>query len=352
MCVNEVNDEQVDPKFEYRNSRIIHESVRFYPDFKSCCDCDDGCVTNSCSCRRLTNEDFENDPVNFAELGSCFGYEYRHLPQLLLTGYANGGANSQLTTTLVASLYECNENEKCTANCANRVVQNGITAKLEVFHTGDRGWGVRCLHDLPKNTFVCLYSGQVLDSNTADRLGQERGDEYIADLNAIDVVEDKVGYEPECIDIEHNHDDQSDEESARHDQGQTQESLLSKRCASDTSVCTKRRRKNKQSWMRYLDFVGKEEKNAYYYSIDGKKYGNVGRFLNHSCDCNCILIPVYVDTHDPRLPWMAFFTLKHVPALTELTWDYLYQNGDDKKFECVCGAGNCRSKSAKGSDHD
>ncbi|KAF6209455.1 hypothetical protein GE061_015202 [Apolygus lucorum] len=33
---------------------------------------------------------------------------------------------------------------------------------------------------------------------------------------------------------------------------------------------------------------------------------------------------VFVDTHDLRLPWVAFFTLCDVAAGSELTWDYGY----------------------------
>jgi histone-lysine N-methyltransferase SETDB1 len=31
-----------------------------------------------------------------------------------------------------------------------------------------------------------------------------------------------------------------------------------------------------------------------------------------------------VDTHDLRFPWVAFFTLQHITAGTELCWDYAY----------------------------
>lgn len=31
-------------------------------------------------------------------------------------------------------------------------------------------------------------------------------------------------------------------------------------------------------------------------------YGNVGRFLNHSCDPNLEKVNVFVETHDVRLP--------------------------------------------------
>jgi histone-lysine N-methyltransferase SETDB1 len=47
-------------------------------------------------------------------------------------------------------------------SCFNRVVQNPISVHLELFKTENKGWGVRCLHDLPKGAFIATYSGMVL----------------------------------------------------------------------------------------------------------------------------------------------------------------------------------------------
>lgn len=46
--------------------------------------------------------------------------------------------------------------------------------------------------------------------------------------------------------------------------------------------------------------------------IDGKNVGNVGRFFSHSCEPNMTCHTVFTDTHDVRLPVMAFFTHKVV----------------------------------------
>ncbi|EJW72792.1 hypothetical protein WUBG_16296 [Wuchereria bancrofti] len=50
------------------------------------------------------------------------------------------------------------------------------------------------------------------------------------------------------------------------------------------------------------------------YTIDAKKKGNIGRFFNHSCQPNIRSQLVYVDTHDFRLPWIAFFTTTKISA--------------------------------------
>lgn len=80
------------------------------------------------------------------------------------------------------------------------------------------------------------------------------------------------------------------------------------------------------------------------YCVDGKRIGNIGRFLNHSCDPNCRIRNIFVNNHDYRYPLIAFFSIKHIKALEELTWDYHY-NPDliysDSK-SCFCKSGICK----------
>lgn len=55
--------------------------------------------------------------------------------------------------------------------------------------------------------------------------------------------------------------------------------------------------------------------------LDGYKFGNVGRFVNHKCeDANLIDVPVRIERSDPRLYHVAFFAKRQIYALEELTW--------------------------------
>lgn len=61
-------------------------------------------------------------------------------------------------------IYECNKRCVCGPDCRNRVVQRGIQYSLCIFRTGDgRGWGVRTMERIRKNTFVMEYVGEVRD---------------------------------------------------------------------------------------------------------------------------------------------------------------------------------------------
>ncbi|KAG8238414.1 hypothetical protein J437_LFUL002871 [Ladona fulva] len=84
----------------------------------------------------------------------------------------------------------------------------------------------------------------------------------------------------------------------------------------------------------------------YCYIMDAKNIGNVGRYLNHSCTPNVFVQNVFVDSHDLRFPWVAFFALTYITAGTELTWDYNYDVGSvpGKVMYCYCGSSDCRGR--------
>lgn len=67
-------------------------------------------------------------------------------------------------------------------------------------------------------------------------------------------------------------------------------------------------------------------------------------FVKHSCSPNLFVQNVFVDTHDLRFPWVAFFASCEIRAGTELTWNYNYEVGvvPGKVLYCQCGAPNCR----------
>merc|ERR1711981_285640 len=45
------------------------------------------------------------------------------------------------------------------------------------------------------------------------------------------------------------------------------------------------------------------------YIMDAMTQGNIGRYLNHSCNPNVFVQNVFVNSHDLRFPTIAFFTL-------------------------------------------
>ena len=63
----------------------------------------------------------------------------------------------------------------------------------------------RCLNDIAKGQFIYVYTGEVLNEQVADEDGKKYGDEYFADLDLIEVVENlKLGYESNVEDVPSN----------------------------------------------------------------------------------------------------------------------------------------------------
>ncbi|XP_054450589.1 histone-lysine N-methyltransferase SETMAR [Pteronotus mesoamericanus] len=85
--------------------------------------------------------------------------------------------------------------------------------------------------------------------------------------------------------------------------------------------------------------------------VDPAHVGNVGRFLNHSCEPNLLMVPVRVDSMVPRL---ALFAAKDILPEEELSYDYSgrflnQMDGEDGerpdngklRKPCYCGSKAC-----------
>lgn len=89
-------------------------------------------------------------------------------------------------------IYECNKRCLCGMDCPNRVVQKGIQYDMCIFRTPNhRGWGVRTLEKIRKNSFVMEYVGEIITSEEAERRGQiydRQGATYLFDLDYVEDV--------------------------------------------------------------------------------------------------------------------------------------------------------------------
>lgn len=78
--------------------------------------------------------------------------------------------------------------------------------------------------------------------------------------------------------------------------------------------------------------------------IDPSECGNIGRYANHSCDPNCVVVPVRVNTPIPKL---ALFSCRDIMPHTEITFNYGSSNSENilhtnvKKTKCLCNTAKC-----------
>ncbi|KAK1794684.1 hypothetical protein P4O66_001397 [Electrophorus voltai] len=142
-CVNEI-DGTAPPNVTYSKERIPERGVTINtsPEYLVGCDCTDGCQDKSkCSCHQLTLQATACTPGGQINYGA--GYHYKRLEECLPTG-----------------IYECNKRCRCNPQmCTNRLVQHGLQVRLQLFKTQNKGWGIRCLDDVAKGSFVCIYAG-------------------------------------------------------------------------------------------------------------------------------------------------------------------------------------------------
>ncbi|ELR14578.1 SET domain containing protein [Acanthamoeba castellanii str. Neff] len=87
-------------------------------------------------------------------------------------------------------LFECHSRCGCSADCASRVVQKGITLPLEVFMSATKGWSVRVLSPVRKGQFVSEYAGEVVSTEEAQRRWRDEYDR--AGLNYLLVVREFI----------------------------------------------------------------------------------------------------------------------------------------------------------------
>jgi SET domain-containing protein len=79
--------------------------------------------------------------------------------------------------------------------------------------------------------------------------------------------------------------------------------------------------------------------------IDAEQYGNVSRFLNHSCDPNLYFDIVRIEHY---IPHVAFYALRDIEVDEELTFSYcdrdMIRKDDSFKVsykKCLCGSERC-----------
>ncbi|XP_050527182.1 uncharacterized protein LOC126897539 isoform X2 [Daktulosphaira vitifoliae] len=78
--------------------------------------------------------------------------------------------------------------------------------------------------------------------------------------------------------------------------------------------------------------------------IDATCKGNITRFINHSCEPNCIAEKWHV-LGESR---MGFFSSKNIKKGEEITFDYSFQIfGDAAQQKCYCGSSKCRGYISK-----
>lgn len=147
-------------------------------------------------------------------------------------------------------IYECSEYCPCSPHCYNRLVQFGPRKDLKIENYSHLGkqYGLSTLVSIPKGSFVCEYAGEILCP------GEARYRHQVNDVNK------QMNYVI-CL---------NERPMAHVVTATTSAEIQNSQCAIQTY-------------------------------IDPCRIGNIGRYLNHSCDPNCEIISVRIDGIIPKL---------------------------------------------------
>ncbi|XP_062220080.1 histone-lysine N-methyltransferase SUVR5-like [Phragmites australis] len=178
-------------------------------------------------------------------------------------------------------IYECNSSCNCDTSCQNKVLQKGLLVNLELFRTENKGWAIRAAEPIPQGTFVCEYIGEVVKCDEAMRNAER---------------EAKIG------------------------------------CSYLFDISSQIDRERVQN-------VGTAA-----YMIDATRYGNVSRFINHSCSPNLDTRLVLVESKDCQLAHIGLFANQDISTGEELAYDYRQELVAEDGWPCHCGAMNCRGR--------
>ncbi|XP_060763381.1 histone-lysine N-methyltransferase EHMT1a isoform X2 [Neoarius graeffei] len=165
-CVNGVDQEPC-PNFKYVPENCFTTQVNIDENIKHLqhCTCKDDCSSNSCICGQLS-------------IRCWYDREGRLLQEFCRED--------------PPFLFECNHACACWRTCRNRVVQNRLRVRLQVFRTAKMGWGVKALQDIPEGAFICEFAGEIISDGEAN---VRDNDSYMFNLD------NKVG-EVYCIDAQ------------------------------------------------------------------------------------------------------------------------------------------------------
>uniref|UniRef100_A0A1A7YZC5 Euchromatic histone-lysine N-methyltransferase 1b n=2 Tax=Iconisemion striatum TaxID=60296 RepID=A0A1A7YZC5_9TELE len=164
-CVNSVDSEPYPEDYKYISENCVTSPMNIDRNITHLqyCVCKEDCSASICMCGQLSLRCW------YDKTGCLLPEFCREEPPLI---------------------FECNHACSCWRTCKNRVVQNGIRTRLQLFRTSKKGWGVRALQDIPQGTFVCEYVGEIITESEAEL---RQNDAYLFSLD--DKPEDQY-----CID--------------------------------------------------------------------------------------------------------------------------------------------------------
>lgn len=207
---------------------------------------------------------------------------------------------------------ECNPKIcRCGPQCQNRRFQLHQDALIYPIHCGAKGWGLAAGENISKGQFIIQYTGEVLSINSEE--GRRRIMEY--SVSFLWIV---LGFKSDWLSLFIFFDYH----------GFFPFDLFSLRVFQSPSSI----HEEQKSTCTYLMNIGRNE------VIDPTYRGNMARFMNHSCNPNCITQKWNVLGETT----VGIFAERDIREGEELTFDYQFDCFKTPLTKCLCGANSCK----------
>lgn len=196
---------------------------------------------------------------------------------------------------IIDLIYECSDKCLCSTICHNRLIQYGPRNNLVIIDVShlNKQHGLSSSVSIPKGAFVCEYIGEIITRDEAQKRHEQNKIHnrmnYIICLNEYPMEESKVN---ECGYVDWNSSNEKQQRLLKQIKGDDND------CTTTAdNPCPDNVYSGSSSSCANSNNVGKHLQTF----IDPSRKGNIGRYLNHSCDPNCEILSVRIDGPIPRL---------------------------------------------------
>jgi len=203
----------------------------------------------------------------------------------------------------------CNKaSDRCTNRAFTRHSSGGQTAPIEKCWYDVKGWGLRATADMEAGVFVIEYLGEVINNKEC----KKRIDK-----------EDKRAERSRKRALQHDQHAKSKNKKVKTAAGQEENS----EAGGDNGGEDDGAPRSNYYFMAVVDDV----------ILDASSKGSIARFINHSCDANCV-IQKWTVGDELRI---GIFTQRKIRQGEELSIDYKYDRIGLHYQPCYCGSHNC-----------
>lgn len=305
LTYNDQDDKDL-PLFGYLTKNLPNldsELLESKTIYNSKCSCTDGCLNSNCPCIK-----------SLLDCSTEHNIKYLYPAPYTLNFSSDEKISKKLNPDYdFGMIFECNQNCGCDKrNCRNSLIYNSkdigisddslLVMKYKKFFKKKQNfttmWGLMTLVKIPQFSYLFEYVGEIITKKEADKRGKiydKENSNYLFDLT---------------------------------------DEIVSKN--NEFFV-------DKYSYHKSPTYLDNIIMDNFPLCIDSYDFGNLSRFMNHSCNPNVISMRIHSNNRDLLIPRIHFFSIRNIDEGEELTITYnCCPLSNKNKKECACEGVSCK----------